>query len=138
MKIGVIAIAMRLHRFESTRPSQKQSWWMAMLLWEILVPTQFDDTKENIPAEHHRAWERIVRDVSGGLTLLRSATGQWVDLGKLHQESVIPVRLMATRQQMEEIAKFTVRHYRQKVIMAYKISDEVIFMTATGLTESGE
>ena len=64
--------------------------------------------------------------------MLRSATGQWVHLGKVHQESVIPVRLLATREQMEEVAKFTVRHYRQKVIMAYKISDEVMFMTATG------
>jgi hypothetical protein len=45
---------------------------------------------------------------------------------------MIPMRLVATREQMEEVAKFTVRHYRQKVIMAYKISDDVMFMTATG------
>lgn len=32
--------------------------------------------------------------------MLRSATGQWVHLGKVHQESVIPVRLVATREQM--------------------------------------
>ena len=107
-----------------------------MLLWEILVPTQFDDTKESIPAEHHREWDRLVREVSGGLTMLRSATGQWVHLGKVHQESVIPVRLVATREQMEEVGKFTVHHYRQKVIMAYKISDEVMFVTATGPMES--
>ena len=108
-----------------------------MLLWEILVPTQFDDTKEEISVEHHREWDRLVREVSGGLTMLRSATGQWVHLGEVQQESVIPVRLIATREQMEEIAKFTARHYRQKVIMVYKISDEVLFMTATGRMESG-
>ncbi len=103
-----------------------------MLLWEILVPTQFDDTKEDISIAHHREWDRLVREVSGGLTMLRSATGQWVQLGEVQQESVIPVRLIATREQMEEIAKFTARHYRQKVIMVYKISDEVLFMSATG------
>lgn len=108
-----------------------------MLLWEILVPTQFDDTKEDIAVEHHREWERFVREVSGGLTMLRSATGQWVHLGEVQQESVIPVRLIATREQMKEIAKLTARHYRQKVIMVYKISDEVLFVTATGPIESG-
>ena len=109
-----------------------------MLLWEILVPTQFDDTKEEIAAEHHRDWDRRVREVSGGLTMLRSATGQWVHLGEVQQENVIPVRLIATREQMEEIAKFTARHYRQKVIMVYKISDEVLFMTATDPMENRE
>jgi hypothetical protein len=105
---------------------------VAMLLWEILVPTQFDDTKEAVAAEHHREWDCFVREVSGGLTMLRAATGQWVHSGKVQQENVIPVRLIATRAQMEEIAKFTASHYRQKVIMAYKISDEVLFVTATG------
>ena len=70
--------------------------------------------------------------------MLRSATGQWVHLGKLHQENVIPVRLVATREQMEEVAKFTVCHYRQKVIMAYKISDDVMFMTANGPLDSAQ
>ena len=109
-----------------------------MLLWEILVPTQFDDTKEEIPLEHHREWDRLVREVSGGLTMLRSAMGQWVHLGEVQHESVIPVRLIATREQMEEIAKFTARHYRQRVIMVYKISDEVLFMTATDPMASGQ
>lgn len=109
-----------------------------MLLWEILVPTQFDDTKEEIAAGHHREWDRLAREVSGGLTMLRSATGQWVHLGEVQQESVIPVRFIATREQMEEIAKFTARHYRQKVIMVYKISDEVLFMTATDPMENRE
>lgn len=101
-----------------------------MVLWEILVPTHFDDTKEWIPDEHHQQWERRVREVSGGLTMLRSAMGQWVHLGEVHEESVIPVRLIATRDQMEEIAGFTAQHYRQKVIMVYKISDEVLFVEA--------
>ena len=108
-----------------------------MLLWEILVPTHFDDSKEEISVEHHREWHRLVREISGGLTMLRSATGQWVHLGEVQQESVIPIRLIATREQMENIAKFTARHYRQKVIMVYKISDEVLFMTATDSMESG-
>ena len=106
-----------------------------MLLWEIIVPTQFDDTKEDIPVEHHREWDRLVREISGGLTMLRSATGQWVQAGQVQQENVIPVRLIATREQIEEIAKFTARHYRQRVAMVYKISDEVLFMNAEALTE---
>ena len=67
--------------------------WLSCCFREILVPTQFDDTKEEIAAEHHREWDRLVREVSGGLTMLRSATGQWVHLGEVQQESVIPVRL---------------------------------------------
>jgi hypothetical protein len=105
-----------------------------MMLWEILLPTQYDDTKEEISVEHHREWDLLVREVSGGLTMLRSALGQWVHLGEVQQESVVPVRLIATREQMMDIAKFTAGHYRQKVIMVYKISDDVIFMTATGVS----
>ncbi len=107
-----------------------------MLLWEILTPTHFDDNKEEIPEEHHQEWRRLVREVSGGLTMLRSATGQWVNLGEVQQENVIPVRLIATREQMEKIAKFTASHYRQKVIMVYKISDDVLFVPAVGSPES--
>ena len=108
-----------------------------MLLWEILVPTHFDDSKEEITPQHHKEWHHLVREVSGGLTMLRAAKGQWVHLGEVQQESVIPVRLIATREQIDKIAKFTAQHYRQKVIMVYKISDEVLFMTATDSTEPG-
>ena len=97
---------------------------MQKFLYEILVPTNVNNHN---PARlrHHRRWDDYVRKLSGGLTILRPATGQWVHQDKLFVERVIPVRIYCTEDDIKKIIKFTLGHYQQIAVMAYKISSEV-------------
>jgi hypothetical protein len=94
-------------------------------LYEILVPRTKDKTP--IPDSHHHIWDEFVRSMPGGLTIMKSAKGQWVDPtnGTLFKEPMIPVRVYCRPEQIESIANFTARHYEQKAVMYYVISTEV-------------
>lgn len=94
------------------------------LLYEILVPTKYGDTLGPISTKHHKNWDAKVRSISGGLTILKPAKGQWVFQQELFEERVIPVRIMATERQMHKIVQFTLQHYRQKAVMYYVISTD--------------
>lgn len=96
------------------------------MLWEILVPTVRNDGKP-YRTRYHRVWDQKIRQISGGLTILPVAKGQWVAPdGKLFTERMIPVRIVATRDQIEQIVDLTMKYYDQLAVLAYKISDEVI------------
>lgn len=100
--------------------------WVFMELWEILVPCKFEDNQKPVRTRHHRIWDAHVRKVAGGLTIFRPVIGQWVFGGATHTDRVIPVRIACTEQQIREIIQFTIRHYRQIAVMAYRLSDKVI------------
>jgi len=96
-----------------------------MELWEILVPAS--KSKKKFTYEHHKAWDDFVKSISGGLTVLKTGKGQWISPeGILHIDRVIPCRIICSRQQIERIVNFTLAHYEQEAVLAYKISDEVI------------
>lgn len=96
------------------------------MLWEVLVPTASNEGKP-FRARFHRIWDRKVRELSGGLTVMPVAKGQWAAPdGKLFAERMIPVRVLATREQMEAIVAMTLEYYDQLAVLAYKISDETI------------
>lgn len=68
-----------------------------------------------------------MRALTGGLTILRPAIGQWLSpKGELFKERMIPVRIACSRAQIEEIINFTLTYYDQLAVMAYKVSDEVV------------
>ena len=94
-------------------------------MWEILVPTKFEDNGKPIRKKHHQEWDKFVRKLSGGLTILSPAKGQWVYSGKLYYDRVIPVRIACDSRTMRNIALFTKKHYRQIAVMYYKVSDFV-------------
>ena len=96
-----------------------------IVLWEILVPaTKNDGTIFDIA--HHNVWDERVRSFSGGITLLRSVTGQWVNSAKkIFIEKMIPVRIACDEQTMKKIADITARHYRQEAVMYYEVSRRV-------------
>lgn len=99
-------------------------------LWEILVPTVRNDGRP-IRTRFHRIWDAKVRQISGGLTIMPPARGQWVAPdGKLFVERMIPVRLIATRAQLDEVIAFTLKYYDQLAVLAYRISDEVVLKYA--------
>lgn len=99
---------------------------MSRELWEILVPTIRNDGRP-FRLRFHRIWDEKVRKIAGGLTVVPPVKGQWVFEEKLYSERNIPVRIACTREQIVEIIKMTATYYDQIDILAYKISNEVIF-----------
>ena len=100
-------------------------------MWEILVPTMKSDGVTPNRTRYHRVWDDKVRAIAGGLTILRPAVGQWVSPeGELFKERMIPVRIMCTREQIEEIIDITMTYYDQLAVLAYKVSDECILKHA--------
>jgi hypothetical protein len=98
-----------------------------MELWEVLVPASNAKRKENFSYEHHKAWDEYVKSLSGGLTIFRTVKGEWVsDNGEIFVDRMIPVRIACSREDIEKIIDFTIEHYSQLAVMAYKVSDEVI------------
>ena len=100
------------------------------MLWEILVPTEKaweDGVVKPIRTRYHRVWDDKVRAISGGLTILSPARGQWISPdNELYKEKMIPVRLICTEEEIQEIIDFTLEYYNQEAVLAYKISDSVI------------
>lgn len=94
-------------------------------LWEILVPTVRNDGKP-FRLRYHKVWDAKVRAISGGLTIMPVAKGHWVHKGDLFVERMIPVRVYATKDEMNKIVDMTMAYYNQIAVMAYRISDEVI------------
>lgn len=97
-----------------------------MSLYEILVPCCQNNGRP-IRTRQHREWDRRVRRITHGLTVLPPAKGQWVSpSGELFAERMIPVRIAATAEQMAFIADLTAKFYNQEAVMYYRISDEVV------------
>jgi len=94
-------------------------------LWEILVPKYSNKGKE-FPLKHHHAWDEKVRQIAGGVTILKTAKGQWTSTkGRLFAEKMIPVRVYCTEKEIEKIIQLTLEHYSQEAVMAYELSSNV-------------
>jgi hypothetical protein len=98
---------------------------MAKELWEILVPTMRNDGRP-FRLRYHRVWDAKVRAISGGLTVMPVAKGQWVHGEKLFTERMIPVRIVASRAEMDNIIDMSIKYYDQIAMLAYKVSEVVI------------
>ena len=94
-------------------------------LFEILVPTRYGDMPDRpIRTKHHKEWDKFIRKISGELTLLTPAKGQWIFESETFEEKVIPVRIFCSEADMKRIVNFSLDHYRQKAIMYYVVSNE--------------
>lgn len=94
-------------------------------LWEILVPTKRNDGRP-FRLRYHRVWDAKVREITGGLTIMPVAKGQWVHQEVLYDERMIPVRIVATRDEINRIIDLTLHYYDQIAVLAYKVAEEVI------------
>lgn len=56
------------------------------------------------------------------------AKGQWLNKSELFKERMIPVRIIATRDEIVDIVKMTMLYYDQLAVLAYRISDDVILL----------
>lgn len=62
---------------------------------------------------------------------MRTAKGQWHDSeGNLFAERVIPVRVACDETGVRSIMDFTLRHYGQLAVMAYRVSDRALILEA--------
>lgn len=102
-------------------------------MWEILVPTERRlESGKFYTTRYHRVWDEKVRAITGSLTILTPAKGQWVSPdGELFVERMIPVRIVATRDQIDKIVDLTLSYYDQLAVLCYKVSDEVILKHKT-------
>jgi len=92
-------------------------------LWEILVPT-FDNDGNHFGLKYHQVWDKKVREISGGLTILKTSKGQWVSReGDLYYDRMIPVRIYCTEPEIDKIIDITMDYYKQIAILCYRISD---------------
>lgn len=99
-------------------------------LWEILVPIA-DNLGNEFAVSHHQTWDQQVHQITGGLTIMRTAKGQWHDSeGKLFAEKVIPVRVACSEENIRTIMDITLQHYGQLAVMAYQVSTRVIIIEA--------
>lgn len=102
-----------------------------MNVWEVLVPVRANDGKK-FKKKFHRAWDARVREVAGGLTIMKPGKGQWISpAGQLYQERMIPVRIVCTEPQIQDVARLVREHYDQEVAAVFMIGQEYFFMGAT-------
>lgn len=97
---------------------------LAKKLFQVVVPTRYGDTLKPISTKHHKNWDKYVRSISNGLTILSPAKGQWIHEQSLFEERVIPVLIMCTEKEINNIVQFTLRHYRQKAVMYFVVSSD--------------
>lgn len=98
-------------------------------MWELLVPTVKPNTNGTkfFKTKYHKVWDSFVRQITNGLTILTPVKGQWVNASNvLFEERMIPVRILATKSQIEQIIEFSLTYYDQEAILAYKVSSDVI------------
>jgi hypothetical protein len=93
-----------------------------MRLYEILIPTT-DNNNNLFDKNFHQEWDKVITERIGGLTLTKTEyKGKWQD----QTENMIPVRIACWLNQIDDILEFTAQHYKQKSIMIYEISPNVI------------
>ncbi len=94
------------------------------IMWEILVPAS--GKEQDFLYEHHKKWDEYVKSLAGGLTVLKTGKGEWISPdGTLFRDRVIPVRIMCKKKHIKKIIQFTIEHYNQEAVLAYKVSNKV-------------
>jgi hypothetical protein len=77
--------------------------------------------------EYHNVWDAFVREATDGLTIVLPTRKQRASSGgELFSEKMIPVRIMATRAEIERIIDYTLGYYDQGAVLCYLVSTEVI------------
>lgn len=99
-------------------------------LFEILVPCNWNDGRP-VRTRHHKEWDKRVRKIAGGLTILRPGKGQWVHENELYEDRVIPVRVFCTQSEIDVVAQITIQHYEQEAVMYYPIANWAVVHSAS-------
>lgn len=107
-------------------------------MWEILVPTKRNDGRP-IRTRFHRVWDGKVESISGGLSVMHPLKGTWRSPdGVIYKERMIPVRIIATEQEIDKIIDMTIIYYEQEAVLAYRVADMVLLKTKAELKPKGK
>jgi hypothetical protein len=99
-------------------------WKLDEPMWEILVPASTENNEFSY--EHHKQFDDFVKQKASGLTIMKSAKGEWISPdGRLFKDKMIPCRICCSHTNIREIMRFALEHYRQESILAYMISNHV-------------
>ncbi len=100
-------------------------------MWEILVPTVHNDGTPFRLRKHHKVWDAKVLAISGGITVMRAAQGQWVNPTdhELFTDRVIPVRFLGTEDDKDRIVDMTCIFYDQLAVLCYAVGEKVTMRT---------
>ena len=111
---------------------------MRKYMWEILVPAS-NNKDLKFSYEHHKEWDEYVKSVAGGLTINKTAKGEWISPdGTLFKDRMIPVRIMCTEFEIEKIIQFTIKWYKQEAVLAYEVSNHVKLRYADDTRNEGD
>lgn len=100
-------------------------------LWEILVP-RFSNEGVEYTVEYHQQWDKLTREIAGGVTILQTAKGHWLNPERtLFVEEMIPVRVYCSRGSLDKIVDLTLDYYNQEAVLAYEISSNVVLKRRT-------
>lgn len=93
-------------------------------MWEILIPAS--NNNKIFTLKHHKQFDEFVRQKAGGLTIMKSAKGEWISPdGRLFKDKMIPCRICCSHTHIRDIMLFALEHYKQESILAYMISNHV-------------
>lgn len=96
-----------------------------MQLWEIFVPTVRSNGKP-YKLRFHKVWDQKVKDLVGGLSVLPKIKGYWLSpKQELFVEEMIPIRIMCSEEQIENIVIMSLDYYEQEGIMYYLVTNDV-------------
>lgn len=92
------------------------------------MPCKYEDTQKPVRIKHHREFDRQVLKIAGGMTIfVPTIKGLWTDKDKIYTDRTVPVDIYCTKKQIDKIAQFAKRHYRQLTVMYFEITDKVFF-----------
>lgn len=92
--------------------------------WKLLVPVADNDGLV-FTDRHHLKLYRLVFKISGGSTDNPWSNGRWMDGGRVYKDRVVPLEFLATTEEADKIAAFTLVHYDQMEVVCVPISDRV-------------
>ena len=123
----------RTRRFRRVGTATRELVTIALdqrLLWGMRIPIA-DNRGRVFSQPHHKVFMDPVLEKSGGSTENSWASGKWIDKGRLYTDRIMPFEFMATIEEADAIARRAAKHYRQRMIDYYVISDHVRHATRT-------
>ena len=120
-------VSVRTRRFRHVGTASRELVTILLdhrLLWGMRIPIA-DNRGRVFSQPHHKAFMDPVLEKSGGSTENSWASGKWIHKGRLYMDRIMPFEFMATIEDADAIASLAAKHYKQKMIDYYMLSDHV-------------
>jgi hypothetical protein len=92
-----------------------------MKLYAILVP-ECGRSGLEFGLEHHRAWDKKVCEIAGGVTIGGVTKGRWKSNKSVIFDDMIECKIACTAEKIIDVAKMTCQHYNQDAVFLWEVS----------------